>query len=193
NASQMCVALLGLDVLRRAQEEDGDGALASCRAIVNVGRTVGDPSELHALMIRTDAINPALDRIERTLAQAQPSDAALVPLQRLLEDEDRQPVLLCALRGERAIMSRLFETFRRGEGAAWPLWLLLPRGNQWEHFLWETLLSLLADPIPLQQATHLRRQTQLVEIAKLPADQQDARLNLLRPLPRLRYVTTLSY
>jgi len=101
--------LLALDVLLRAQEKDADGALASCCGTLNAGRSLGDQPLLLTTMVRMAIIKIALDRIERALAQGEPSDAALAALQRLLEDEDRQPLLLFGLRGERGASNRFCE------------------------------------------------------------------------------------
>src|SRR5207249_3780429 len=46
------INLLRLDAALRAQEKDGDGALASCRAALNASRSLGDTPPLIAQLVR---------------------------------------------------------------------------------------------------------------------------------------------
>src|SRR5205823_11752573 len=107
--------VLDFDVLLRAHDNDGDGALASCRAIVNTGRSLVDEPFLISQLVRIAIRAIALGKVERTLAQTQPSPAALAELQRLLEEEEPAPVLLIALRGERGGMDQLLQALDKGE------------------------------------------------------------------------------
>src|SRR5262249_14359325 len=59
----------------------------------------------------------AVHEAERALAQVEPSEAALAMLQRLLEDEVEQPLLLIGLRGERAYLDRMAERLQAGQVA----------------------------------------------------------------------------
>lgn len=170
--------LLALDVLLRAQEKDADGALASCTGIVNAGRSISDTPLLISVRVRRAIVQSALERIERTLAQGEPSEAALAALQRLLEDEDRQPLLLIGLRGERGASNRCFEALRSGEAEAARLFgVRLP---------WDLgIVQVLSGSLKSEQAKLLRSVTQLVEAAKLPAEQQDARFSQIAPPRRM--------
>jgi hypothetical protein len=145
------VALLHQDVFLRAQEGDVDAALASCRGIVNAARSLGDEPALLTQMTRLSCTTAALRNIERTLAQGQPSEAALTALQSLLEDEAAQPLLLIGLRGERATWYVFLDAVRAGEIED----AELPKKDA------KVLL-----------ASALEVNNQLVEIAKLPEVQQ---------------------
>ena len=72
------------DALLRAQEQDFDGALESCQAILMAGRS-SDPGNtmIHAL-VRFAIQSVSINAVERTpLAQGEPSEAALATMQSL--------------------------------------------------------------------------------------------------------------
>ncbi|HLJ96094.1 MAG TPA: ABC transporter permease subunit [Gemmataceae bacterium] len=167
--ARLPVNLLTLDVLLRAQEEDAEGALASCMAILNTGRSLGDTPLLIPVMVRTAIVEAALVQIERTLAQGRPSEAALAAVQHLLEDEDRQPLLLVGLRGERACCNQFFEALRSGDAQAEQIFDMNRRMNL------DMLLPSYLRSLKSEEAEVLRQHTQLVEAAKLPVEQQEAR------------------
>jgi hypothetical protein len=179
--------LLALDVALRAQEKDADGALASCRAMVNAGRSVGDFPTLLSQEVRIGIISFAIVRIERTLAQGEPSGTNLLLLERLLADEEQQPLLLFAMRGERAGRVRFFEALRAGKIHT------SSRGNRsptdarerWD--LVDVILPLLSGSLKSEEAALLRSQTELIEIAKSSPEEQDAQFTKLKPLPQ-RYL-----
>jgi hypothetical protein len=177
--------LLALDVLLRVQENNADGALASCTAILNAGRATGDTPGLVAVPMHIGIVHLALNQIERTLAQGEPSDAALADLQRLLEDEDRQPVLLYGLRGERGNGNRICEGIRSGKVEA----RLFGFRSQWD--LEMILESFLSGSLKSQQANLLRHETRFVEAAKLPPEQQDARLTQIGPAPQTQLLSRM--
>jgi hypothetical protein len=109
------VWLLHGDVLLRTAEGDYDGALLSCRAAWNAGRSFGDEPYMAAQSSRLSCRSSALLSMERVLAQGQPSPSALKPLLAALLDEDRQPLVLIGWRGERAALYDLMEAHRDGE------------------------------------------------------------------------------
>src|SRR5205807_9844609 len=79
------LSLLGLDALLRAQQDDIDGALVSCRAMLNAARSLGDALNLLTLQARCGCTRIALQSTERVLAQGEAkSDAPLAALQRVL-------------------------------------------------------------------------------------------------------------
>jgi ABC-type transport system involved in multi-copper enzyme maturation permease subunit len=169
--------LLALDALRRAQDNDADGALTSCRALLNAARSIGDEPTLISLLVRISEVKMALDGIERTLAQGEPSEKTLKALQDVLEEEDRQPLLLLGMRGERAGVSRFFEALRSGEGKA--AGIFGASANRLDRWATEMLLPLIAGSLKACQAEFLRNYNALVEAAKLPPEQQDARFGAL--------------
>ena len=107
----------------------------------------------------------ATQKVERTLAQGEPSEAALASIQHELEQETEQPLLLLAARGERAEVDQRMQAIVNGDldRARWftvragpdgygnSCMLLAPKGTR---------------------AALLKSNTALVEIAKLPVEQQ---------------------
>jgi hypothetical protein len=107
--------LLWLDAVRLVQQGDVDGALTSCRAILNTGRSIGDEPAMISQLKRLDCQDLFLKSLERALAHGQPSKATLQPILELMLDETRQPLLLIAARGERAIWDQFLEVLKAGE------------------------------------------------------------------------------
>jgi ABC-type transport system involved in multi-copper enzyme maturation permease subunit len=177
NETTTLVNLLGRDVELLAQEGDADRALVSCRALLNVGRSIGDEPQLHSQLMRLSAQFEAARRTERALAQGEPTEAALEPLQRLFADELRYPLLVIGLRGERAQVDGMLKAMQ--EGGSHPHWFEvqrnaapvppLPEGDE--------LYLIAAGSLKRQRADLLRLQNEMVEAVKLPPDQVDARMN----------------
>jgi hypothetical protein len=94
--------LLSYDAANRAQRGEPDGALESCQGSLSAARSMGDEPRWSAQRVRLIYRSIALRAIERALAQGQPSAGSLSDLQALLEDEERQPLLLIGTRAERA-------------------------------------------------------------------------------------------
>jgi hypothetical protein len=94
--------LLQYDALLRGQQGDADGALRSCRGIINAGRSLGDEPLMISALIRGAIIAVGASAAERVLAQGVAGDAELARLQELLALEDQHPTMRIAVRGERA-------------------------------------------------------------------------------------------
>jgi hypothetical protein len=154
-AARQVALLLSLDVLLRAQEQDTDGALTSCRALLNVARSFGDEPVIFTPMVRMELRTAAWEKAERVLAQGEASDATLAALQRLLEKEEAEPLFLYGARAERATWERLFTALEAGE---------ITRNKFW---------AVLAPKLALgSRSAILQLSTRLVEISKLPMDEQ---------------------
>jgi ABC-type transport system involved in multi-copper enzyme maturation permease subunit len=167
--------LLTYDVLLRAQENDPDGALLSCRAIVNAGRMLGDEPTTTSMLVRQTCRKLALAKIERSLAQGQPSEPALAALQQLLEDEENQPLLLIGLRGERAMLDRFMGAIETGD-ANWSLVLQMEQSMR-SAMPWADRALLIAGlTVKHQRAALLRYMTRFVEIAKLKVEEHESHM-----------------
>jgi hypothetical protein len=114
-ASRTAARLLRADAAIRAHDGDLDGALGSCRAILGVGRSIGDEPFLISQLARISIGVVAMRSACRVLAQGEPSDWALARLQDVVLDEFDQPLLLYGLRGERAISTELIRRVGAGE------------------------------------------------------------------------------
>jgi hypothetical protein len=158
------------DAWLRAQDNDIDGALTSCRAVVNLGRSVGDEPRVLSQLNRAWCLERALLAVERALAQGQGDDAGLAALQQLLQDEDRQPLLLMTMRGQRAIQHAMLERVESGE-----IPLSRPAGDGGPlESVWERVDTVLAgDQLQTGHARYLEYMTRYVETANLPAHEQD--------------------
>jgi hypothetical protein len=146
---------LSLDVVVRAHEQDIDDALASCRGLVNVARSIGDQPLVISQLARMQIRQAACRRIERVLAQGEPSEAALATMQRSLEQEEAEPLFLYGARGARGCWDRFFEAVKAGQ--ALPSQLLNRLGPA---------LAVGSHPATLELASRI------VEIAKLPVEEQ---------------------
>jgi hypothetical protein len=166
--------LLSLESALRAEQGDASGALVSAQATLNVGRSVGDESFAVSQMVRLACVRRALGATERALAQGEPVDGALVALQHLLEDEAGQPLFLRAMRGERAMLHHVLEIVRAKQFNRRAYGFANPRGVP------DFALNLLdAYRSRLCHHVYLHYLNELVEIAKLPADQRAARVEQL--------------
>jgi hypothetical protein len=106
---------MAADAAIRAHDGDFDGALESCRAILCVGRSIGDEPFTISELVRVAIGRVALESSRRTLAQGEPSEEALARLQALVSDELAQPLLLYGMKGERAIVTEQLRRIRDDE------------------------------------------------------------------------------
>lgn len=164
--------LLHYDVIGRADQHDPDGALRSCRAILNAERAIGDEPLLISQLTRNTIRTFAIRGIERTLAQGEPSEAALLDLQRLLEREESDPSrLLIALRGERAALDDMMQHYQNGKVPIQRFFAYFGSGGN----PLRDLEVFFTGSMTRQRAALLGTSTQMVEAAKLPPEQRAAR------------------
>ena len=86
-AARSVARLLEADAAMCANDDDSDGALDSCRAIVATARSIGDEPTLISQLVRISIDRVAMKSARRVLGQGEPSDAALSRLQTLILDE----------------------------------------------------------------------------------------------------------
>ncbi len=101
-------SLLSLNAAVLAADKDADGAVASCRAGLNLVRGVGDEPTMISFLIRVAVGAVAVGAAERTLGYTEPK-AGLAELQAELLREGNGPILAIALRGERACTDAIFD------------------------------------------------------------------------------------
>ena len=172
--------ILGYDARLRAQDGDADGALASCRAILNAGRSVGDePFFFSQTLVRQTCGGSAANNAERVLARTEPSDAALRQLQSLLEAEAAEPLLLLAFRGERSRLYRAVGASQTGKPSVSRQLGEITKGATGANVLGsqDPQLSRLTKA---QQAALIHSLNEFVEAAKLPPEQQAPRFQQLK-------------
>jgi hypothetical protein len=107
------VRLLDLAAERSGRDGRGGTALGYVRPMVNVGRSLdGEPFMITAL-VRMACLKLAVTRVERTLALGTPR-RQLPEIQSLLLREAESDLFWYGLRGDRAVMDRLFSNLRSG-------------------------------------------------------------------------------
>jgi hypothetical protein len=142
-------------------------SLATGRAVLVVGRAVGDEPGLDAFGRRLGYQRQAVLCIERTLAQGTPPPDDLRATQELFDDEAARPLLLNGLRGASANTLRGIEEYRAGGRSAWQSQRKSGVGGWLDVGAPRRIRSI--------QAEVLRKETEGVEIAKLPFEEQGDR------------------
>jgi hypothetical protein len=175
--------MLALDALLRALDGDGEGACRSCQAALNAGRSLGDEPAAISQLVRASCARLSVTALEQSLAQAHVSAKSLEELQRLLEQEAEEPRELIAARSLRVMYYQSLEGMRSG------------KFDRASYGLKPTFLGNKGDELLDRgraracEGAYLRYSNEVVEIAKLPTEQQAERLTGLRPpkdpLPRL--------
>jgi hypothetical protein len=170
--AQRCFQLLEWEAYRQIQDGDVDGALSSCRGLLNAGPSVGDEPLTVSQLVRVVARLRASRVVERTLAQGQPSEKALAAAQGLLADEARHRALLVMMRGERVWQHTYLTGLKTGT-MKWSDYegkfeTTEPRSPE------ETAArdERMAEAARLHHGRSLRFSTRAVEIAKRPTHEQ---------------------
>jgi hypothetical protein len=171
--------LLELDAFFRAQNKDPEGALESIRCLLNDARSVGDEPSAISQLVRMACEGVTITSLERILAQGQVSAHRLAGFQDSLQNEMSEPLLLYALRGERAQHHRMMEAIKTGQLKMSSITASLssrppPAGLKgW----WEDVSAEMA--YREMHAPWLRTFTEVVDVAKLPAESQRLKLEPL--------------
>ncbi len=167
--------MLSLDALRRALDGDADGALRSCRAVLNAGRSLGDEPALISQIVRASCARLSVRSVERVLAYAEASPKSLEDLQRAFADEAEEPCQLTAARAERAMRYTSLAAMRAGKVNRQTFGMRsTPLGPTGDVFIYRAQARAC-------QAECLRLDTEMVEIARRPPEEQQARLKALAP------------
>ncbi len=161
-------SLLRYRAILLAQEGKADDALQATRGVLVAARSVGDEPLLISQLIRIACTAIAVQTLERVLAQSEPSSEALKQMQELLEAEVVEPLLLYAVRGERAGLHQMMMQMKKGQVKA----SVATGGGGPDGALLDALGPFIA------RGSHgrmLRLLTEEVEIAKLPPEEQPGR------------------
>jgi len=174
--SRIIMDWLQNDAYLRAQTGDLDKAVAASEAMLVAGKAFETDLFHITFLIRVSFVNNAVLTLERTLAQGQPSESALLQMQKALEREFDNATFLLALRGERAMMHHLFCNVR--DGKVQSLQGMFGAGAN-DSFM-RALQAFFADHFPTTLLKHypefLRSQNRLVELGKLPLWERQAKL-----------------
>ncbi len=174
------MTLLGAEATLRSQDGDADGALTSCRALLNAARSAGDDPVIIAQVVRTAGRRAEVRTLERVLAQGQPSEKALAQIQKAVEEETGEALLLPAVRGERAGMHGLMTNLESGKVDIAQL-----GGSKLGQRLQDQVSGFLARPqFRESHAWMLRYFSDAVDIAKGPVEEQPHRMHKLEATVR---------
>lgn len=163
--------LLTADVAILAEEGELDAALDDCRAMLGVGRSIGDEPFMVSQLVRLAHVVRAMSCAERVLNHGEPGDNALTKLQKQLLDEADHPMALIGLRGDRAMLDDVLAklatgdlSYKKVQGAS----ANDPVSGA------EFLASISSAFVRHNQALALERMSEAVEITKHPLWEQPA-------------------
>jgi hypothetical protein len=174
SAMREVAQLMRYDAMLRAEQGDADGALESCRAMANAGRSIGEEPFFICSLVRMAIRSVVNVSLERTLAQARPTEPALASMQRLLEDDETAPLLLHGARGERALMHHLFEAAKSGKISHGEVKAMLASMGLPDN---ELIVLFFFGTSARNELAVLRYETEIVEAAKLPPHLQSERMS----------------
>ncbi|MSU79714.1 MAG: hypothetical protein EXS16_16700 [Gemmataceae bacterium] len=159
-----------------AQDDEMDKALQSCESCLALGCAFCDDPYVMAFLIQCAMHSDAVTAFERVLAQGEAADAVLLRVQKRVLTEYRTTSWLAAMRGDRAGHHLFFEGVRAGRQKLGG-WIFFRINN--ENLLVD-IKQWGADTFPAvylrQYPDHLRYNTALVEITKLPYHERKGKL-----------------
>lgn len=158
--------LLSYDVFDCTQRGYIDQALRSAHAILHCGCSIGDEPAMASQEVRIACLEGAIERLERVLAQGEPSAELLLAFQQRIENEEPFPSLLCVLRNERAGRFRILQVMQTGRFPTGPG--MMPNTGEFS-------LAARVMPVPGAAASQLigflEYMNHVIEIAKLTPEQ----------------------
>ncbi len=107
-------SVLHQDAVWQAHNGKLNLALGSCRAGLNVARSVETEPILISQLVRTACVNITLNGLHRTLAAGQADPAALLAVQKQLAEMDKHDSFVIGMRGERACFHVLCTNLENG-------------------------------------------------------------------------------
>ncbi len=174
--------LLLYDVVLRCQDQNTDGALTSCHCLIHAQRAIGDEPNIVSTLARFAIRSHACKKIERILAQGQPSKAALTAMQRLLEVEAVEPLYLIGTRGDRAHMDAYLAALQSGDASVQNLRKAFDLRQDQQLAVMEDLqFQIFPGAAKINRAALLQYKNHVVEFAKLSIEEQRPLLTATEP------------
>lgn len=195
--------VLWYDSFLRAQDGELEQALASTHALVQTGRSIGDEPFIVSMLTRLAIRNLAIRATERVLSQGQGADDGLAKLQAALMQEEKEPLLVNALRGERAAFDLFLQGLDDGTIDSRDLGMMFNSGGArkstrstgWDWLddkLESSWPSLAAGSMAKNRAALLDYYSRVIELAREPLNLQEPKMTeqeeasrTLPPLARL--------
>jgi hypothetical protein len=171
------VRLLEYDILLRCQDRNPDGAMKSCQCLLHAQGAIGDEPYVIFMLERMRIRGSVCKKIERTLAQGEPSEASLAAMQQLLEREATEPLYLIGMRGERGHYDGYLAALQSGDASLSDFRKAFGGRSPIE----DLQFRLFPGAAKANRAALLRYINQVVEFAKLPIEEQRARLTATEP------------
>lgn len=162
--------LLQWDAVWRAHNNDIDGALESCHALLNCSRSLGEDPLMICQLVRYAGTAIFVECLERALGQGAACEKSLSALQAILKREMLEPTFLTSVRGERGGIHMFMLACEAGKANLAGLGVRQPESQ---------LLFFLPGYTRRQHAKILEHMTELFEAAKLPLHEQDAAISQL--------------
>lgn len=179
--AQVLKWLLGVDAVLLAHDGDTSTALRSCRALVNVGASIGDEPILISQVIRMAAVEDACRATERALAQGEATDAELALLQKRLRAEDGEDLHSPVARGDRASLHQIAEGIESGAFSMWKLFEGKSSAPSWGD---RASTEWRAIGLRVAHRRGLEQMTEYVAITQLPLAERPERLATLEAAVR---------
>jgi hypothetical protein len=187
--------VLWYDSCLQAQDGELEQALASTEALVQTGRSIGDEPFLISALVRLAIRNMSIRSAERVLAQGEVAETGLAKLQALLVQEEKEPLLLNGLRGERAAVDLFLQGLDNGTIDSRELAMVLgsgggrqtakPSGWDWlDDKLESAWPAFAAGSVPKNRAAALDYLTQFIHVAREPLHLQEPKMRELEEMAK---------
>lgn len=168
------------DAMLRAETGEMELGLEDCRGIINCNRAIGDEPTLISVLVRIAIRARSFKKLERLLAHGEPPAEALAQMQKMLEEDEAENILLQGARGERALMDRMMLALQRGELKYSQIRAIMSQGARGQLYgLEDWAFWATAGSPDLNRAAFLRLNNRFVEIAQLPVEDMPAAIDEL--------------
>lgn len=191
DSCRQLLTLLQYDAYLAVLDRNPDRAISAARGALAVGRAIGDEPLLVSQLVRIASVVLAAQTAMQVVAWGEPTDG-LAELQAELLAEAEVPYFQIGMRGERAMLDRVFRGLEDGSipPENWFRYADVPKPGPEHYAAFKTYRAL----IPGDHAKTLELTTRYLDAAKLPHHEQLAVMNAV-PIPPgppedFRYILT---
>jgi hypothetical protein len=187
--SRRVMSLLQYDAYLSAIDRNPNRGVNGARSVLAIARAIGDEPFLISQLARRAAGSVAAETLHQVLCWGEPTEGLAEVQAELLAEADA-PVFLYGMRGERAILDRLFRGLADGSIPAetWFKYMDINNPGPEHYALYRAYRPLMAG----DHAKALELTSRYVEAAKLPTHEQLAALKAVRipagPPDEVRYL-----
>jgi hypothetical protein len=191
DSCRQLLSLLQYDAYLAVLDKNPNRAISAARGALAVGRTIGDEPLLISQLVRIASVVLAAQTAMQVIAWGEPTDG-LAELQAELLTEAEVPYFQIGMRGERAVLDRVFRGLEDGTipPEHWFRYAEVGQPGPEHYAAFKTYRAF----IPGDHAKTLEITTKYLDAAKLPYHEQLAAMNAV-PIPRgppedFRYILT---